>query len=55
MNYTDMGFAKVAQLPGVKDIQPVAARAKFANALMAEAVGDHETAEQRLNEACELA
>jgi hypothetical protein len=48
----NMSLKDVAQLDGVKDL-PMAAKAKFAQALLAEAKGDHANATRLLNEAVE--
>ena len=48
-----MELMEIAVLPGVKDITPVIAKARFAQALRAEAKGDHETGEKLLGEAIE--
>ena len=51
MDYAAMKMIDVAGLPGVKDIKPILARGKFAQALMAESRGEHTEAENLLNEA----
>jgi hypothetical protein len=48
----NMALKDVAQLDGVKDL-PMAVKAKFAQALLAEARGDHAAAAMKLNEAVE--
>lgn len=48
-------LSEVTKLDGVSDIQPVMARGKFAQALMAEAKGDHSKAEAFLQDAVEKA
>ena len=50
-NYADMKMADVSRLPGVVDIKPLMARGKFAQALIAEAQGDHVRAAVLLDEA----
>ncbi len=55
MQYNEMALAEVSRLPGVKDLQPLMARAKFAKALMLEAEGKKEEAEKMLQDACNLA
>ena len=52
MSYVEMNLLEVSKLPGVSDITPVKAKAKFAQALKAEAEGDHTKAESLLEEAC---
>ena len=46
-----MTAAEISRLDGVRDIQPLMARGKFALALKAEASGNHERADELLNEA----
>lgn len=52
--YENMTFVQVCGMPGVKDIQPAMAKGKFAQALIAEAKGEHEQASGKLNEAVAL-
>lgn len=51
MTYKDMGLAEVCKLPGVVDIKPVVARARFGQALVAESKGEGENANRLLAEA----
>lgn len=53
MNVTpEMRISEVAKLPGVADL-PTLVRGRFAQALMAEAAGDHAKAQAKLDEAVE--
>lgn len=51
LDYSNMKMAEVARLVGVKDINPLAARGKFAQALISESNGDHARAGELLDEA----
>lgn len=53
MDYKNMALSELTQLPGVKDLQPLMARANFAKALKVEAEGNHEEAERLLVKAIE--
>ncbi len=46
-----MTLKEICGLNGVKDIEPLSARAKFAQALRAEALGEQEKAGELLNQA----
>ena len=51
MNYSEMKLTELVKLPGISNIEPTIARAKFAQALKAEAKGEKEKAQQFLDDA----
>ncbi len=55
MDYANMKLGEVSKLDGVEDIKPALARGKFAQALIAEAKGEHDKAEEKASEAADLA
>ena len=50
MDYANMKVTEIAKLPGVQDL-PFKARGMFAMALKAEAEGDNQTANDKLDKA----
>ena len=51
MDYTKMTLPEVTRLDGIEDLKPALARGRFAQALRAEAKGEHMEADRLLGEA----
>ena len=51
MDYTSMSLVEIAKLDGVKDLRPMLTKARFAQALKAEAEGRPADAARLLDEA----
>ena len=51
MNYAELTLTEITKLPGVSDLRPTMCKARFAQALKAEAKGEYAEAERLLGEA----